>query len=195
MASINDLYKAIKKIDIDKSPFEGVTYDLTYNDILGLPGDEKLTVLSPFPTIPKEKEDKTFETFQYEKGKMPIEQAFKAVLREGIKLSTEQNTLFIDMADLDENSSTFFTEGGQESVAQAIAAQLNDPSLANVKPVIRFVRGMPDQTIDANFWNSRRPNFESIFWQKDEQGNIVPLIKNDKAELHIGYYSPSFKLP
>ena len=203
MASIDGLYKAIKKIDVAKSPFDGVSYDLTYNDILGLPegdpkaspDDGKFTVLSPFPSIPKENEDKSLATSPIEEGKMPIEQAFKAVLREGIKLSTEQDTLFVDITDLDQNSSAFFTEGGKDSVSQAIADQLNDPSLADVKPVIRFLRGMPDQTIDANFWNSRQPNFERIFWQKDEHGNTVPLIRNDKAELHIGFYSPSFRLP
>ena len=203
MATIKDLYDAIKKTDVAKSPFEGVSYDLTYNDLLGLPkGDPKassydgnFTVLSPFPTIPKEKEDKTLETFAYDGGKMPIEQTFKAVIREGIKLSTEQNTLFIDMTDLDQNSSAFFTEGGKESIAQAIADQLNDKSLANVKPVVRFLRGTPDQTSDAKFWNSRQSTFASMFWQKDEHGNIVPLIHNDKAELHIGFYSPSLGLP
>jgi hypothetical protein len=203
MASIDGLYSAIKKIDIAKSPFEGVSYDLTYNDILGLPTgdpkacpeDGKFIILSPFPSIPTETKDNKFVRTTCAAGEMPIEQAFKAVLREGIKLSTDQDTLFIDITDLDQNSSTFFTEGGKESIVQAIADQLNDPSLANVKPVIRYLRGMADQKIDAGFWNSRQQNFEKMFWQNDEQGNMVPLIKNDKAELHIGFYSPSFKLP
>lgn len=199
MASIQELYQTIKKIDTAKSPFEGVSYDLTYNDKLGLPdGDPNaspdegnFTVLAPFPAIPKDIEARR----QLDAGKTPIEQAFKAVVREGVKLSKDQDTLFIDLTDLDANNVDLFTEGGKDSVAQAIANAVNDPSLANVKPVIRFVRGTPDETIDAEFWNSRRPNLEKIFWQPDDQGNTVPLITHDKAELHIGFYSPSFRLP
>jgi hypothetical protein len=168
MASIIDLYKAIKKIDLYKSPFEGASYDLTYNDTLGLPkvegypDVESFTVLAPFPRMPKQNEDKTFEPFKYKAGKMPIEEAFKAVLKKGVELSKDQDSLFIDIADLDQENSDFFREGGykpeeNDSVAIAMGTILNDESLVHLKPIVRFLRGTPDQ-IDDNFGSAVSPS-------------------------------------
>jgi hypothetical protein len=138
------------------SPFEGVSYDLTKNDILGLPGSSQpgLIVLSPFPTIPKEHADGKLESFDSKPGQMPTEQAFKDVLREGIKLSAGQDTLFIDLADLDTDNTELFTEGGNNSVAQAIADQLNSDELKNVKLVIRWVRGTFEGSVGEKFWTA-----------------------------------------
>lgn len=191
MASIRALYDEIKKIDLAGSPFEGTAYDITFNDSLGLPGGSPFIVLSPFSSLPPD--DAAFKDVSYAAGKMPIQEAFKAVLREGQKLSTGQNTLFIDIADLDENDTSFFTEGGVDSVADAIADLVNNQVPPSVKPVIRFLRGTPDQ-VDDNFWKSRQPNIEAIFWKNDGNGNTIPRITHQKAELHVGYYSPNFKL-
>lgn len=192
MTSIKELYNAIKKVDLAGSPLEGTAYEMTYNDTLGLPSGSPFIVLAPFSSLPQN--DETFAKVSYVAGKMPIQEAFKAVLNEGLRLSTGQDTLFIDIADLDQNDTSFFTEGAANSVAEAIADLVNNQVPANVRPVIRFLRGTPDNEVDDNFWKSRQPNIEAIFWKNDDNGNMVPRITHQKAELHIGFYSPNFKL-
>jgi hypothetical protein len=122
---------------------------------------------------------------------MAIQETFKAVLSHGIELSAGQDTPFIDIADLDENDTSFFTEGGADSVAESIVAAVNRIP-TNLRPVICFLRGTPDG-IDEGYWKSRQPSIEAILWER-YGGNVTPRITHPNAELHYGIYSPNFKL-
>ncbi|KAK0616637.1 hypothetical protein B0T14DRAFT_482960 [Immersiella caudata] len=202
MPKITDIYNVIKRSDRDTAKFDGLAYGITNNEILGLPNGGAFTVLSPSSPFGAA----AFKTAAVAPGKMPIQQAFKDVLIKGYERSKDQTTLFIDLADLDDEGDSgknnpgnpiFFTEGDKEgtSIAQAIADLVNKLP-HNVKPVIRFLRGTSTTgTVDKDgeFWNVRRRGIEAIFW-KVEGGELVPRITHPDAELHVGYYSPNFKL-
>jgi len=210
MPKITDIYNFIKHSDLEPSRFEGLAYGITNNDCLGLPGGHPFTVLAPSTPFGEAafnnlKVDVQGKPAPIVAGKMPIQETFKAVLTKGYDLSKDQTTLFIDIADLDDDdtgnpknsgNTVFFTEGDDEkrSVAEAIATLVNNVP-ANVKPVIRFLRGASttNNLNDGTFWEIRRPGIEAIFW-KNEGGQLVPRITHPSAELHIGYYSPNFEL-
>lgn len=185
--SLNLIRDLDRDPDPSASPFEGLAYGITHNDSLGLPGGP-FTVLAPFSRLPHGDAASAFA-----EGKMPIQQAFKAVLAKGYELSSNQETLIIDMPDLaDGNADTvFFTEGGTNSVADAIAGLVNKVP-TSVAPIIRFLRGAYVPVVDdQGFWNSRRPGIEAIFWKHDGQ-QVSPHITHPKVELHLGYWSPNF---
>lgn len=209
MPKITDIYNYIKNSDLDPAHFEGLAYGITNNDILGLPGGGPFTVLSPSSPFGEAafkaatKLNRDGKPAGILPGKMPIQEAFKAVLVKGYELSKDQKILFIDISDLDDDygkssgNPIFFTEGDKEgtSVAEAIASLVNKVP-HDVKPVIRFMRGTSTGgrvDMDGEFWQIRRPGIEAIFW-KVEDGNLVPRITHPSAELHVGYYSPNFKL-
>jgi len=196
MPTIKDIYNVIKRGDGDPERFQGLAYGITLNDSFGLPDHSPFLTVSPFGHLPISDADYAETVKTYGEGLMPIQKAFKKVLTEGYKLSKEQTTLFIDIADLDDDdaNTAFLTEGGTESIAQAIAnlvKQVPD----NVTPVVRFLRGTHQSVIQIEtFWNTRRPGIEAIFWKKDSNNQLVPLILHPKAELHVGYYSPNMTL-
>jgi hypothetical protein len=208
MPKITDIYNVIKRSDLDPKRFDGLAYGITNNDVLGLPGGGPFTVLSPSTPFGEAPYKKAVQVNSDGKpagifpGRMPIQEAFKAVLAQGYELSKDQTTVFIDIADLDDlgdgrNSGNpiFFTEGDKEktSVAEAICNLVNKIP-QDKKPVIRFLRGTETAAaLDDKFWQVRRPGIEAIFW-KDEGGQLVPRISHPKAEIHVGYYSPNFKL-
>ena len=202
MPKITDINNVIKSSDRDTAKFDGLAYGITNNQILGLEKDGAFTVLSPSSPFGAA----TFEATKFAPGRMPIQESFKNVLSNGYDLSKDQKTLFIDIADLNDDddnnpknsgNTIFFTEGDKEgtSVAGAIASLVNTVP-HDVKPVIRFLRGTSTTLTvdkDGEFWNIRRPGIEAIFW-KVEGGDLVPRITHPNAELHVGYYSPNFKL-
>ncbi|KAK5654251.1 hypothetical protein OQA88_7426 [Cercophora sp. LCS_1] len=198
MPTIHDIYKAIKETDVDPSHFEGLSYGITYNDRLGLPKGGDFLVVSPFGKLPADDAAFARASDQYDEGKMPIQEAFKDVLIKGNDLSADQTTLFIDIADLDDDNgnTVFLTEGGADSIAETIAGLVNEleKSRPGVTPVIRFLRGASGKvSVDDAFWNSHRPGIEAMFWKTDDSGKeLVPRITHPNAQFHIGYYSPNF---
>ncbi|KAK0645825.1 hypothetical protein B0T16DRAFT_445977 [Cercophora newfieldiana] len=199
MPSINDVHKVIKQADVYPADFDGLTYGITYNDILGLPGGSPFIVLSPFGSLPSDDKAYTAAAATYAEGQMPIQKTFKEVLTKGNALSAGQETLFIDIADLDDDNdisnTTFFTEGGENSIAEAIAHLVNTQVPATVTPVIRFLRGTHNAATGEPFWKSRQASIEAIFWKTDNNGkDLVPRITHPKAGLHVGFYSPNFNL-
>jgi len=174
MPTIQDLYDVSKTVDTDSAPFEELTYDISNNDILGLPSDSQSPSLTiaPFGKFLPNAQAFAEAANNSAPGKMPIQQAFKAVLQEGYKLVSEgphQDTIIIDIADLDDENKdlsdvSFFTEGDKDSIARALADLVNSIPV-DVKPVVRFLRGSAVKEFNlAHFWNdTRRPSIEALF--------------------------------
>jgi hypothetical protein len=194
MPTIQELKDVIKKHDGAPGIFYGLSYHITHNESLSLPDGSRFLTVSPFGHLPKP-EDYKKAVGGYAEGKMPIQDTFKQVLIQGYALCKDQATLIIDISDLDDDlgNTVFLTEGGKSSVAHAIA-DLVEQVPHDFTPVIRFLRGthQPQFKIEE-FWKTRQPGIEAIFWRK-EGNQLIPLITHPKAEFHIGYYSPNMIL-
>ncbi|KAK0616218.1 hypothetical protein B0T14DRAFT_604565 [Immersiella caudata] len=197
MPTIKDIYNTIKNGDGLPERFHGLAYGITLNDSVGLPDGFPFLTVSPFGHVPTSDADYAEAVSKYGEGVMPIQNTFKKVLTEGYKLSQDQTTLFIDIADLDDDfgNTVFLTEGGNNSIAHSIIELIKHVP-DNFTPVIRFLRGTHQSVIDVEkFWETRRLGIEAMFWEKAANGkDLVPLIKHANAEFHVGYYSPNMVL-
>ena len=193
MASLNDLEDRLRKLDATApkdTRLEGIAFEKSYNDKLGLPtlpavdGEEispDFLVWFPWrnwktwPDKDKKAPDTTYPS--------AVQAAFKDVLRAG----SDPSKCFIDLLTLNP-AAEFFNEGQTKSVANAIADIVNKTD-DSVQTVIRFLAGTEDNIEADTIWSQNKEKFEQMFWR-----NGQPLIdKNKKAKLYVGYYSPSFR--
>ena len=181
--SIRDLEGLLKGLDSTASKdtrLEGVAFEQTYNESLGLPGQTPdYLVFIPWRKWPG---DPLPQGTHYPSA---LQEAFKDVLKHG----ADPKTCFIDIITLNPHAEFFNEPGTTECVADAIADAI-DQTDESVTPVIRFLAGTEDNKTAETVWNENKAKFEAIFWRDGK-----PLVKKNKhARLYVGYYSPNFKI-
>ena len=183
MASIDELERRLKDIDSTASPdsrLEGITFEKTYNESLGLKPDNvsDFKVFIPWRSWPA--------GALPEKTEFPsaLQEAFKDVLSKG----SDRSSCFIDLHTLNPNLEFFKEPDALSSVAKAIA-QVIDNTDESVTPVVRFLAGSDENKTNEQFWHDYGKTFEDVFWPNGE-----PLVKHKKARLYVAYYSPNLKV-
>ncbi|KAF2740120.1 hypothetical protein EJ04DRAFT_572427 [Polyplosphaeria fusca] len=204
MASLLDLQARLRGIDekfqtaeLD-TKLEGLAFELTKNESLGLNDKKAFNVNIPFRTWPPDV--KTGDDLP--KGKYPsaLQEAFKDVLAAGSKLQNgdwDTTECWIDIVSLNP-ADWFFSENSfkspyvpldkLDSVAKAIADVVNSiPNESNVTPIVRILAGADENLSASEYWGKFGYRFQRMFWvQEKEGGDMVPLITNEKAKLFVG---------
>jgi hypothetical protein len=199
MTSLSELLEAIRGIDTKekvtdkfskhygeiKYTFEGLSYELTTQNELGVPvNDKEFLVLAPFGQWDKK---------ELKAGSSPLEEAFKTVLREGAiaAVKSKLETVYIDITTLEGEVGQFFQDGSSSSnsVAKTIIDVVNG-ELKDVPTVIRILVGCFNKKVIQD----ELKTFQQIFWE-DSSADAKPLIRNENASLHVGYYGPNFEIP
>ena len=192
MTSIDDLERRLEQIDsnFDKeTQLKHWSFEKTQNNSFGVAGSPDFTVFLSFDPkwpdrelVPGKPSDEVPTHFPN-----PLQNAFKQVVKAGE--DPEKRLCFIDLASLNP-ASDFFTEGGEQSVADALISAVDKIIDPEVRPVIRIVCGDWDDKASPEHWQddgSWRQTFEKIFWDSDGKSR---LQHNTNATLCVGYYRP-----
>ncbi|KAH7396924.1 hypothetical protein DE146DRAFT_736951 [Phaeosphaeria sp. MPI-PUGE-AT-0046c] len=213
LPTIKDLESALQDLDrkFPKAKLEGLAFQLTSNESLGLGDGKAFNVNIPFRTWPPK--EKIHDTSALPKCKYPsaLQEAFKEVLTAGSKKSDrttwDTSACWIDIVSLNP-ADLFFTEftgkseekpyvplGQLDSIAKAIADVVNSiPESSNIKPVIRILAGADENLTATEYWQKFLYRFENMFWTKESaDGPTIPLITQKNATLFVGYYGPTFQ--
>jgi hypothetical protein len=143
MTSIDDLTRRLEQIDsnFDKdTQLKRWSFEKMQNNKFGVPDSTDFTVFLSFdPQWPDStkvpgKSIKDVET----NFPSPLQNAFKQVLKAG--QDPDKKTCFIDLATLNPDSG-FFTEGGDQSIADALINAIDEITDPELQPIIRIVCG------------------------------------------------------
>jgi hypothetical protein len=191
MSSLTDLLNRIKSLD-PNGTLDGKSYGLSYNESLGFKdaGLKDFHVGIPYDPWPA---DIKFAKADFESA---LAVAFKDTVRTGLNASSQKDgdRILIDITSLAGSWQSFFlwrdkdTSGNSEhSVAKEFGKLINSLPVKTT-PIIRILLGQVNpKGVDDVWENGLRGEIEDIFWH----GN-TPTITHAKAEIHVGYYSPSF---
>ena len=189
--SLANLASLLDALDLDKDGnhvLKNTSYGLTFNDSLGfdIKDAADFYVSQPYISWPEDlnKAPTNFES--------PLAIAFKDVIEKGLAASTTNNgKVIIDIASLAGEWPGFFLEthtkalGTNENLAQAFGRMVRDSIAKEATPVIRVLLGQRGKEKDA--WQSQlQEEFKKLFWPDNK------CILHSKAEVYIGFYSPSF---
>lgn len=185
MASLEALRQSLELLDPD-GLLKGVSYEQTWNKSLGLSDDSDFHVGVPYTAWPANRSQapKEFES--------AIAVAIKDTLIHGIKTSTTTSGhVIIDLTQLSTGGwPEFFASKAPdgENLAQAIG-RIVSSSPAAVTPVIRILLGLNNEKSALQTWEEiLRPEMEKVFWPGGQS-----VFSHADVQIHIGFYSPSFK--
>jgi hypothetical protein len=184
MSSLDALHQALETLDPD-GILQGKSYDRTWNESLGFTGPADFHVGIPYNPWPRDHSDtpKEFES--------ALAVGLKDVLKRGLDAcSTTEGNLFIDITQLSTGGwAGFFdsTGEGQEDLAQSLGRMVGSLP-PNITPVIRFLLGLHNEKSAHKKWEEDlQPDFAQVFWP---DGKCV--FSHPKAQIYVGFYSPSF---
>ena len=187
LKSIADYLDSLDTITVNNRAqhvLKGMSYDLTFNESLGLGDGKPFHVSQPYAQWPKNLKDAptSFES--------PLAIGFKDVLKAGLTASKKDGQVFIDIASLAGGWPTYFhgthedADTRKEDLATAVGRMIKAlPDSAT--PVIRVLLGMRGKT-EGSWQQQLQDEFRSIFWPNDQ------CILHKNAQVHVGFYSPSF---
>jgi hypothetical protein len=189
MASLAYLADRLNELDVaadGKHILQGISYGLTFNESLGFTGPEDFHVSQPYKPWPEDlsKAETSFES--------SLAIALKDVLERGIAASTTTTGhFFIDMTSLAGGWSGYFSgthtgaDPNQDDLATVFGKLVNTIP-KEVTPVIRILLGMRGRP-KGDWQRELEGDFRNLFWKN---GNC---ILHPKAEVYVGFYSPSFQ--
>lgn len=192
--SLAGLAKLLDALDLNKDKnhvLRNISYGLTFNESLGfnIKDAADFYVGQPYTSWPEDlnKAPTNFES--------PLAIAFKDVIETGLAASrTNNGKVFIDIASLAGEWPGFFLNtytkalGINENLAQAFGRMVRDNIAKDATPVIRVLLGQrgKEKNATSTWQNQLQEEFKQLFWPDNK------CILHSKAEVYIGFYSPSF---